>query len=251
MFPCLGGMRWWPLTAMAGIFHAPIDKVVRTAQPWKAPRGSPWRSRRHPDLEEAVGAHAPYLLGVETAAFAVASRDGEWTAALSSAAPVRGDLQFLRARAAYDVKCEFVGVEWAPAGDEVFANATFTHLQAGRGLFRRSRLEDARWIQASDQDETWEFDAVGEPLPFEEPQRYTARRKADRLGLDMLGRYLAALGVPVDDAGWLTGPVVAAVRQPHPLAVRPGAQPWSTPEDLRRVVGYPQDHVPTDLMGWN
>ncbi len=250
MFPCLGGMRWWPLTAMVGIFHAPIDKVVRTAQPWKPPRGSPWRSRHHPDLEEAVGAHAPYLLGVETAAFAVASRDGEWTAALSSAAPVRGDLQFLRARAAYDVKCEFVGVEWTPASDEVFANATFTHLQAGRGLFRRSRLEDARWIQASDQDETWEFDAVGEPLPFEEPQRYNARRKADRLGLDMLGRYLAALGVPVDDAGWLTGPVVAAVRQPHPLAVQPGAQPWSTPEDLRRVVGYPQDRVPTDLMGW-
>jgi hypothetical protein len=76
MFPCLGGMRWWPLTAMVGIFHAPIDNVVRTAQPWKAARGSPWRSRRYPDLDEAVGAQAPYLLGVETAAFAVASRDG-------------------------------------------------------------------------------------------------------------------------------------------------------------------------------
>jgi hypothetical protein len=250
MFPCLGGMRWWPLTAMAGIFHAPIDAVVRTAQPWKATRGSSWRSLRHPDLDEALGAHAPYLLGVEKAAFAVASRDGKWTAAISCATPVRGDLQYLQARAAYDVKCEFVGVEWVPAGHEVFANATFTHLQAGGGLFRRSRPADARWIQASDQDGTWEFDAVGKPLPFEEPERYTARRKADRLGLDLLGRYLAEVGVPVNDVSWLTGPVVAAVRQPHPSTVPPDAQPWSTPDALRRLCRYPEDRIPNDLVRW-
>jgi hypothetical protein len=247
MFPCLGGMRWWPLTATVGLFRAPIDRVVRKSGPWKRARGSVWRSTRHPGLDEALATHAPYLSGVETAVFAVSSRDGEWTAAISSAAPFRGDLGYFRARAAWDLRCEFVGVAWTPASGDILADATFAHLPAG-GRFRRAPIHEGRWVQASDQDERWEFDAVGEPLPFEEPERYTAHRKADRLGVGLLARYLAGAGVPVENTSWLTGPAVAAIRSPHPTRVLAVAQPWSTPADLRRVAGYPDDHVPTTLV---
>ena len=38
----------------------------------------------------------------------------------------------------------------------------------------------------------------GEPLDFEQTDRYTARRKRDRFTPGMLGEYLRALGVPCD-----------------------------------------------------
>ena len=46
----------------------------------------------------------------------------------------------------------------------------------------------------------WRFDMVGEPLPFEDVERYRARRVRDRFPHDLLDRYLQELGVSVFDA---------------------------------------------------
>src|SRR5947207_4287387 len=137
MLPCLGGPRWWPLTAKAGLFHAPLDQVVKAAQPWKGGPDSPWRAVRHPHLEAALAAHTPYSYGREQAVFAVASRDGDWTAVCNSAVPGGDVVAFLQARALFDVHSEFVGVEWLPGAGDVFANATFAHFRPeARKLFR-------------------------------------------------------------------------------------------------------------------
>jgi hypothetical protein len=245
---CLGGIRFWPLTAKVGLFRAPMDKVVRAAQPWRSGRGSPWRTTRHPSLAAALESHAPYPYFVDRAVVAATAGGGAWTAVVNTGFPFGDVVGFLQARARLDVRCEYVGLEWMPATPEVFGNATFVHfLPPPQRLRRPAAPGDTRWVQTSDQDGGWEFYASGVQRPFEEPDRYRARRKADRLDLDLLARYLRAAGIQADDPGWLHGPAVMAVRSEH----RPGTATWSTAGELRALCGYPQDRVPPWLMGWS
>ena len=52
-----------------------------------------------------------------------------------------------------------------------------------------------RAISALNDGGRWSFDTVGTPLPFEDLERYTARRIKDRFTPEMLSDYLAALGL--------------------------------------------------------
>jgi hypothetical protein len=56
-----------------------------------------------------------------------------------------------------------------------------------------------RSLSASATDGRWAWYASGSPLPFEQTERYSARRKRDRLDRELLLAYLAALGIPVED----------------------------------------------------
>jgi hypothetical protein len=56
-----------------------------------------------------------------------------------------------------------------------------------------------RSVSATATDGRWEWYESGAPFPFEETERYAARRKRDRFDRPMLLRYLAELGIPVDD----------------------------------------------------
>jgi hypothetical protein len=53
---------------------------------------------------------------------------------------------------------------------------------------------------------SWEFDAVGDPYPFEERNKYLDRRVSDRFTLDMLKRYSAELGLHPFDADFYLPP---------------------------------------------
>jgi hypothetical protein len=248
MFPCLGGIRYWPLTARVGLLRAPLDKVVRSSQPWKGGRGSFYTTTRHDCLDGALTAHAPLPYLVETAELAIGAGNGEWTAVVNTGFPIGDVIGYLQARARLDLRCEFVGVEWAPHTGDVSANAQFTHYRPAKRLFGSEPPPgDLRWVQASEQDDGWDFSESGPPRDFEEPDRYTARRKADRLPYEVLRRYLAAVGVPVDDGGWLSGPVAVAVKPP----VREATSSWSSAAELRRLCGYPEDRIPTELVRWS
>jgi hypothetical protein len=59
-------------------------------------------------------------------------------------------------------------------------------------------LNIARNIHAVNDGGRWDFDASGEPQPFENHAAYSARRIRDRFNDDMLREYLLALGI---DAG--------------------------------------------------
>lgn len=52
-----------------------------------------------------------------------------------------------------------------------------------------------RVIYAVNDGGPWEFGQFGEPLPFEETERYRARRIKDRFTLEMLRDYLQELGI--------------------------------------------------------
>jgi hypothetical protein len=228
------------LTAKVGFFRAPLDAVVRKVDPWRRPA-----TVRRRSFDEALAAHAPYKFAIHDAAFALSAGGGEWTVVMESAVP-HGDIAgYMRARAEFDVHCEFVAVEWVPKTTRTLPGAGFVHYRPARRRLPFGRPEpDLRWITVGDQGGRWEFDVSGEPREFEDLAHYRARRKAERLDVPLLGRYLAALGVAVDDPGWLDGPTAVAR---FGSALEPDAW-WSTMEELRKLCGYPPDRIPTDLV---
>jgi len=95
----------------------------------------------------------------------------------------------------------------------------------------------ARQLEASYTEDGWEFDAEGEPQPWEDPSAYEARRVADRLPPALVHAYLDAIGVPpLDGPAWGPGGhlVTLLPREPEPrgrgLLGRRRAEPEPEPE---------------------
>ena len=63
-----------------------------------------------------------------------------------------------------------------------------------------------RVIYAANDGGPWEFGQFGEPLPFEETERYQARRVRDRFTMEMLRDYLQALGIRAFEADYYLPP---------------------------------------------
>lgn len=245
VLPCFGGDRYWPLTGNVGLLRAPLAAVA--GRMVTLGRRSPWSTAEFGDLDGALTALAPFQFGAKQARLAIRTAGSEWVAVLDSAFP-GGDIKgFMSDRAQRDLHCEFVAVKWSPNSHKTLPGASFVHYvptNSRLSTFRGPTRPDQRWVQASDQDGRWEFDTSGDPRSFEELDRYQARRKAERLPLELLGRYLAALGVPVDKDGWLGGPVIVATRVPF----GGDGREWSSMVELRRLCGYPEDRIPTDLV---
>lgn len=254
MFPCVQGERYWPLTANVGFLRAPLEKAARAAVSWG--RDSPWARADHDSFEVPLG--APVSSGH---IFLLSSGGGEWTTVIASSYPHADIGPYYAARAYLDLGCEFVGVVWEPAGTDIDPGAEFVHQRAvplPRRLVGRKRreAEDRRVVESKLHEGRWEFNTSGRPRAFEETDHYELRRKAERLPRDLLARYVAAVGVAVDDPGWWDGPTIAIVRaKPVQLGYEPteeelaALQPvWSTAEELRRACGYPLDKIPDDLV---
>ena len=56
-----------------------------------------------------------------------------------------------------------------------------------------------RTIAAHAEDGRWSWDESGQPMAFEEPQRYSARRIRERFDRELLAAYLKSMGIAVDD----------------------------------------------------
>jgi hypothetical protein len=63
----------------------------------------------------------------------------------------------------------------------------------------REWLNFERAISAMKDGDRWRFSVSGEPLPFEELDRYSARRVRDRFPHELLDRYLRELGIRAFD----------------------------------------------------
>lgn len=63
-----------------------------------------------------------------------------------------------------------------------------------------------RTVQVSNQSGSWVFVEVGEPLDFEDTDRYQARAKCERLTSDMVDRYCRTFGISPFDADFYQGP---------------------------------------------
>ena len=87
------------------------------------------------------------------------------------------------------------------------------------GPHRTAWINTVRALGASNDGGRWVFDQFGEPVPFEQLEKYQERRVKDRFTFDMLKEYLRHLGLspfeegfylPEGTPAWLvekTGPV--------------------------------------------
>jgi hypothetical protein len=57
-----------------------------------------------------------------------------------------------------------------------------------------------RTVYTYAEDGRWAFDTIGNQLPFEHPEAYSARLKRERLTRDLLVEYLAEFGINPDDS---------------------------------------------------
>lgn len=73
-------------------------------------------------------------------------------------------------------------------------SAQFGHVRYVGGEFSA----ETRQVMVT-HDGGWQFDEYGDALPFEQLDRYKLRRKADRLNVEVLRDYGAALGIPFWD----------------------------------------------------
>ncbi len=97
----------------------------------------------------------------------------------------------------------------------------------------RQYLNYERSLAAANDGGRWVFHANGTPQPFEEPERYEAKRVMDRFTPEMLERYCTALGIRLFDPNFY-GPDGLLISTP---GFRPGHFIPLTLEQARERIG--------------
>lgn len=193
--------RWWPLADSLDIVRAPVqvaasavlDEVTRfVAGEQLSTAWVPFNS-----LDQVFGSVAVFT-NVPTVYFVLPTRSA-WSVLWNNSFLCDG----------YDSLCwclatnhALATLHWRSSDDDaVFqAGSSFTFRQPSKsGLSERS-------VHCCKNDEHWEFHAVGEPLPEEDLQAYSARRKRDRFKEQGMLQLLERLGArPWEDKFYLPG----------------------------------------------
>ncbi len=201
--------RFAPITSTAGFWEAPLEEVEATLYQW-----SHSLNRRTSKL--ALADPFPEILHrLEPLTIPLLQRElligtaSSWTAYFNNSlsgtdafGPVSHLCQLLKCRGAI-VSC-------APH------TIRFKDGKADGGRFGIIRFElygaeQTEWLNcirsvclASDIG-GWTFQAAGQVQPFEQVERYAARRKTDRFTAEMLEEYCLALGIRYFDPGYYQG----------------------------------------------
>ena len=188
----------WPIAWGVGYLARPYDDVRTALRDWldELERRARWTELAGDTLVDKLFRLAPiqapwtrHLL-VRTA--------GGWTACFDNWL-LGGDQASWVGYLSRRLDCEAVIAAHIPIGQYPYP-ATQFELLGPRG---KPPLRYLRTISAGIFDEgRWRFDVSGEPQPFEQTERYTARRIRDRFTRDMLVRYLAALGIGADESSF-------------------------------------------------
>lgn len=179
---------------------AACDAVVSELTSWRQCLGTVTMSPPAP-FKEALKALLPFESPWTRELLAPC---GTWTAYLNNGAG-GGDATASAAVVARRMKARHVMAENAPwYGPGHAATQVWVSGPGGDGP-----LMSIRTVSVAATDGRWEWYEEGAPLPFEEVERYGARRKRDMFDRDLLLRYLDALGIPAhDDSAYGPGVVV-------------------------------------------
>lgn len=134
-------------------------------------------------------------------------RCGEWTAYLNNSIG-GGDISAIAPAIARSLGVMCVTAEHAPKHGPGHA-ATQLWIQGPEG---EPPLMSIRTLTAHCQDGRWSWYESGDVQPFEQPDRYRARRIRDRLDRGLLVAYLAELGIYPDDPNFFSDGVVVRQR---------------------------------------
>jgi hypothetical protein len=181
--------QWWPTTQALDLVEGPVEAVAAAvlAEVSRFVVGESLRSswKSFANLDAAFGT-ATEFTNVPTFYLVLPTRT-QWTVLWNNSFLCDG----------YDSLCHCITknhrlttLHWS-AHDEwttFQSGASFTHRHAnGSAVVERS-------VYVAQTDRHWDFFQSGPPLPEEEVQLYTARRKRDRLNEEHLSHLLARLG---------------------------------------------------------
>jgi hypothetical protein len=182
--------HWCPVTSDFGLIQIDPETIAQAYFDWTLElKKDPRRSEVRSSLADAFGLLPPLSMGFYRTLL-VPTRAG-WTAYFASG------MQGSDPSGAMSVFTKQFGVlsmrifarNGSAGGDGTIWSVFAPEAQGGEPplLYRRA-------ICAAD-DGGWVFEQSGEPFPFENRERYTARRKRDRFDRELLRTYLREFGL--------------------------------------------------------
>jgi hypothetical protein len=185
--------RYAPITHTIGFLEANFSAVVQADGQWRKSIGTYLGQNQRGELASLLDALLP-LTGPLLRYVWISTRSG-WTGYFDNSinGSSFGPISYL----AGVLKCRGLTVGYRPQTKTAEGGASFSLF----GPERTDWLNDIRSISAINDGGRWRWDANGIVQPFEETECYHAKRIRDRLTLDMIERYCAALGAqPFDES---------------------------------------------------
>lgn len=216
-----------PATDTWGFLEASFEDVVSWMEEWLYGMNDAWyREDGEGTLKEALKAMEPLNLAPD----AVAETRSRWTAVFSGSwSGPDSEIPYLsKARACRGLLVTCVPDTYDPITQcGQWGGVQFCTFAPGKDA---SVPNNERTVYLVNDCGRWEFGASGPPYPFEETDRYKAKRIRDRFSVDMLERYCGALGIELLDEHFY-GPRYAIFQRKD--AVPPGYQ-YETYEAVRK-----------------
>jgi hypothetical protein len=196
-FPLLLDDRWAPITDSMGFVEAPIARIVAAmiSPPPDVEGEIRCRSVDGP-LSQVLAALLPLTMPIVVRTLLVPTSQ-PWTALFNNS-KLGTDAFAVLSWLARQLSCRCVRITATPDAGGRYGASMFELL----GPAQTDLLNVVRSIHAMNDGGRWRFGVSGTPQPFEEPDRYTARRLRDRLPFDVLDRYCGALGIRPFDEGF-------------------------------------------------
>jgi hypothetical protein len=213
--------RWAPITSELGFLETSAAHAVRVFTAWLSglqdDRGTTVQMRPvSGSLEQVLSSLLP-LTNVERRRHLFIPTRSSWTAYLDNGWD-GADVSTRLPHMARTLGCKGMRVVAVPHtlhGDKGRYGAVMLSVYSPN----QTGPTCLRTLAAINDGGRWVFDSSGEPFPFEQPERYQARKVRDRFTFDMLKDYLHHLGLapfdenfylPEGQPAWLvekTGPV--------------------------------------------
>src|SRR5262245_23934910 len=225
-----------PLTFEWGFIEAPLDTVVAGYRRWQRKILHRVRVTQFDlPLAHALKQLDPLDRGSSRVLF-ISSRSA-WTACFDNGVRGGNPATFV-GELAQQLKCRGVAVGCIPntlsrrdaAKPGTWGGLKFT-------LFapeKRDLLNIERSVSVINDVGGWEFNAIGTVQPFEDVERYTARKIADRLTPGMIDDYCRALGINLFEEDFYGGPGALTYAR---LWLLPKG-PTTTLAEARRQLGF-------------
>jgi hypothetical protein len=220
--------RLAPITSTIGFLEAPPAVAVQAFLDWERsihePLGRSFTQRAVTGgLEAALSALLP-LTSVHRLRYLFLPTASPWTAFIDNGhqgTDAFSVMSFLAMR----IGCRGLRVTAVPdsiEGEQRDARGRYGALVLEvYGPAKTHFLNYLRSVSLVHDGARWDFHQGGSPFPFEQVERYSARRKTDRFTFDMLESYLAKLGLsPFDERFYLPDSGDAAM-----LVERQGPRP--------------------------
>jgi len=171
-----------------GFLEAPFSVVIDTDADWRKSIGSYPSKPQWGSLENQLSCLLP--LTAPTSRYLWVATHAGWTAYFDNdrhGSDPWGVIPFLSRR----IGCRGVALLWHPDSKMAYGGARFDLY----GQPPTSELNYTRTIAAINDGGRWVWHAEGEAQPFEESDRYLAKRIQDRLSSGMIQRYAQALSI--------------------------------------------------------